>query len=74
MPKPCTRLVELEKQVVEVLQILRELTTAQLEAFRKRDQPKFMRLDKELENTVALKERTIGALRQHVREHGCQPS
>jgi len=32
-----------------------------------------MRLDKELELTVGLKERTIGALRQHTKEHRCQP-
>ena len=32
-----------------------------------------MRLDKELELTVGLKERTIGALSQHTKEHRCQP-
>ena len=31
-----------------------------------------MRLDKQLELTVGLKERSIGALRQHEKEHGCQ--
>jgi hypothetical protein len=46
------------------------LTTDQLAAFRRRDDSTFMRLDKELELTIGLKERTIGALREHRREHG----
>ncbi len=32
-----------------------------------------MRLDKDLENAVGLKEWAIGAMREHAREHGCQP-
>ena len=31
-----------------------------------------MRLDKELENAVGLKERCVGALRQHEADHNCQ--
>jgi hypothetical protein len=35
-------------------------------------QTEFMKIDKELENTVGEKERAIGALRQHAEEQGCQ--
>lgn len=68
----CAELARLEESVRSVLQQLIELTAAQLEAFRTRDQPEFLRLDKELENTIGLKERRIGALRQHGQEHGCR--
>jgi hypothetical protein len=37
---------------------------------RKRPQA-FARLDKELETTVGRKERIVGALRQHVKDHKC---
>ena len=29
-------------------------------------------MDRELELTVGEKERTIGAVRQHIQEHGCE--
>jgi len=32
-----------------------------------------MSVDKKLENLVGAKERAIGALRQHLKEHKCQP-
>jgi hypothetical protein len=56
--------------VDEVLNKLVTLTGNQLTAFRERDSSAFMHLDKELELTVGHKERSIGALREHRREHG----
>jgi hypothetical protein len=68
---PCPERTQLSQTVDGILQKLVELTKSQAEAFRQRDDTEFMRLDKELELTVGLKERSIGALRQHTREHGC---
>lgn len=53
-----------------MLDELISLTTAQSEAFKAGDMEGFARLDKELENIVGSKERCIGALREHRREHG----
>ena len=70
MAKECSRCVELSGVVDEVLDKLVTLTKEQLTAFREQDHIRFMRLDKELELTVGQKERSIGALREHRREHG----
>ena len=68
----CSEFDRLQKEVNAVLEKLTELTTAQREAFRAKDGATFSRLDKELEQVVGRKERAIGALRQHAREHRCQ--
>lgn len=49
------------------------MTTLELELFRARNFAHVSRVDKKLEMIVGEKERAIGALRQHVREHKCQP-
>jgi hypothetical protein len=49
------------------------VTTLELELFRARNFAHVSRVDKKLEMIVGEKERAIGALRQHVREHKCQP-
>ena len=67
----CPELARLESEVENVLGNLAQTTTLQLELFRAGDMGNWKRLDKELELTVGEKERTIGALRQHIREHGC---
>jgi hypothetical protein len=72
MSHECRRCAELSAAVDEILKKLNTLTTDQLTAFRRRDDSTFMRLDKELELTVGLKERSIGSLREHRREHGDQ--
>jgi cell division septum initiation protein DivIVA len=64
--KECDRL---RGEVQDALARLTHLTTAQLNAFRSNDDATFMQLDKELESAVGTKERTIGAMRQHEREH-----
>src|SRR4051812_45416128 len=53
------------------LQTLSDLTTDMLDAFRANDRGPFLRLDKELETSVGRKERIVGALHQHVRDHMC---
>lgn len=70
----CAELTRLNAEVAEVLENLTDLTKRQLEAFLAHDHALFMRLDKELENTVGVKERRVGAQRQHVKDHGCQAS
>jgi len=72
VPASCRRRADLAKTVEEVLQKITQLTKRQLAAFRRHDEAELMRLDKQLELTVGLKERSIGALRQHEKEHGCQ--
>jgi hypothetical protein len=68
----CDKYTELAGQV-ETLQVkLVDLTLAQHEAFLERNHAKAAQLDKELELTVGEKERIIGALREHRKEHGCQ--
>jgi hypothetical protein len=72
MAEKCAEYDRLQAEVMVVLEALTALTTQQLDAFQKHEQSRFVKLDKELENTVGLKERSIGALRQHLREHKCQ--
>ena len=62
---------QLAAKVADALRRLVDLTTASLGAYRNSNQTEFMKIDKELENTVGEKERAIGALRQHAKEHGC---
>jgi hypothetical protein len=64
----------LAEAVSSVLTQLVELTTAQLRAFQEHREAEVSRLDKELEMTVGEKERAIGRLDEHRREHGCSPS
>jgi hypothetical protein len=70
----CSDYKRLESQVNDVLALLVELTRRQLLAFQADDRTLFVQLDKELENTMGRKERTIGALREHARSHGCVAS
>ena|SRR5579871_6738617 len=67
----CAEYDRLSTEVENVLGNLAQLTTLLLELFRSSDWNGVRRLDKELEFTVGEKERSIGALRQHVREHKC---
>jgi hypothetical protein len=68
----CPEYDRLHAQVENVLGNLAQTTALLLELFRSKDVSGVHRLDKELELTVGEKERCIGALRQHVREHKCQ--
>jgi len=67
----CPEYDRLHAEVESVLGNLAQVTTLLLELFRSKDVSGVYRLDKELELTVGEKERSIGALRQHVKEHKC---
>jgi hypothetical protein len=67
----CPEYDRLHAEVEGVLGNLAQVTTLLLELFRSKDLAGVHRLDKELELTVGEKERKIGALRQHVKEHNC---
>lgn len=67
----CSEYGRLHTEVENVLANLAQVTTLLLELFRSRDLDGVQRLDKELEFTVGEKERRLGALRQHVKEHHC---
>lgn len=67
----CPEYERLHAELENVLGNLAQLTTTLLELFRSKDLKGVHRLDKELELTVGEKERSLGALRQHVKEHRC---
>jgi hypothetical protein len=69
----CTEYKRLQSYVENVLGNLAQLTTLHLELFRAGDFSSCKRIDKDVELTVGEKERAIGALRQHMLEHKCQP-
>jgi hypothetical protein len=71
MPEQCQEYANLQHELQLVLQTLSDLTKAMLDAFRANDRGAFSRLDKELETSVGRKERIVGALRQHVKDHKC---
>lgn len=67
----CPEYDRLHAEVETVLANLAQVCTLLLELFRSKDLAGVHRLGKQLELTVGEKERTIGALRQHVKEHNC---
>ena len=72
--RKCAQYDRLAKELDLALRRLAELTKAQRQAFREVDYEKFHSLDRELEEAVGYKERCIGCVRQHVKEHKCKPS
>ena len=69
----CQKRKGLEADVRKALQKLKSIIEAQQTAFLADNVTEYMRLDKELELTMGTKERTIGPLQEHIREHGCRP-
>ena len=69
----CPEYGRLAEEVAEALQDLADLMAASLAAFQAREHDEFVKIDKELANAVGVKERAVGAMRQHAKEHGCQP-
>jgi len=67
----CPEYIRLEAAVSNVLSRLANVATIQAETFRSGNESEFVRLDKEIELIVGEKERAIGALRQHSKEHRC---
>jgi hypothetical protein len=72
MAERCAEYDRLEHEVEQILAQLAQVTTLQLELFRSRNYSHVHRVDRELENIVGEKERAIGALLQHLKEHKCQ--
>jgi len=68
-PVNCPECARLKRDVEEVLQQEMRLASTQLEAFRKNETERFLRLDKELESVMGAKQRIIGAVREHDRAH-----
>ena len=71
MADQCQEYANLQHELQLTLQTLSDLTKAMLDAFRVKDRSAFARLDKELETSVGRKERVVGALRQHIKDHKC---
>lgn len=71
MAEQCQEYAHLQHELQLTLQTLSDLTKAMLDAFRANDRSAFARLDKDLETSVGRKERIVGALRQHIKDHKC---
>ena len=69
----CPEYSRFRSEVENVLGNLAQVTVLLLELFRSDNSEKYKHLDKELELTVGEKERAVGALRQHIKEHKCRP-
>jgi len=67
----CPRRDELVEETQRTLLKLAELARHQAEALRSDADNLVMTLDMEIEKTLGHKERTLGALREHRKEHGC---
>ncbi len=67
----CPERDRLAEAVNDSLERIVKLTQEQLVVFRKGVLRRFEDLDRELEHAVGEKERRVGALREHEREHGC---
>lgn len=58
-------------EVQERLIALADLAREEAEAIRRQDDHAADEVDKRIEHMLGLKERAMGALREHAREHGC---
>jgi hypothetical protein len=70
----CPEYDRLSADVQKILDDLGETVSFLTEVFRAKNDQSFRRLDKQLELLVGEKERAVGALRQHVKDHGCEPT
>ncbi len=68
---PCLRQQELIKHVQEHLLRIAELSRATADALANGHEALVPELDSQTEQEVGAKERAMGALREHRREHGC---
>ena len=50
---------------------LSELARAEVEAIKSESEKTWLEIDRQIENVVGEKERSLGALNQHRTEHGC---
>jgi hypothetical protein len=70
-PGPCLRQQELIEDVQRHLIRISELTRAIAEALASKNENLAAELDKQVDIELGLKERGMGALHQHRKEHGC---
>jgi hypothetical protein len=68
---PCTEQQRLIEEVQMHLLRISELSRAMADAVANRNENLTRELDKEAEREIGEKERALGALRQHRKEHGC---
>jgi len=59
------------EQAVEELSRISQLSSQQIKALNRQDHHTVIKLDEELERALGAKERAMGALNEHRREHGC---
>jgi hypothetical protein len=67
----CPEYDRLHADVESILGNLAQTTVLLLELFRSKDLDGVHNLDKQLELAIGAKERSLGALRQHIKEHNC---
>ena len=70
-PSTCERQEELVAETQRHLIRLSELAKQESEAIASRNENLILALDQDIENTLGLKERALGALHEHRKEHGC---
>jgi hypothetical protein len=70
-PGPCLRQQEIIEEVQRHLIRISELTRAVAEALTNHAENLAAELDKQVDLELGLKERAMGALHEHRREHGC---
>ena len=67
----CLRQQELIHETQRHLIRLAELAKQESEAIASRNESLILALDQDIENTLGLKERALGALHEHRSVHGC---
>jgi hypothetical protein len=63
--------MKLMEEVRDTLGRLSDLMQREREAVGSASDEEMLAIDKEIENGIGVKERQMGSLRQHRKEHGC---
>jgi hypothetical protein len=71
MDQICARQQELIAEVQSHLMRLAELAREEAAVIARKDDEMWLKLDQEIENELGKKERSLGALKEHRKEHGC---
>lgn len=69
MPGECDHCKRLFDDVEKHLEHISELSKEQVRALERHDLPWVDRMDQELEHAMGAKERSLGALKEHWRDH-----
>ncbi len=67
----CIKQQELIAEVESILEKIARLARSEADAIRGSAENAWMEVDKQIELAIGEKERAIGALREHRKEHGC---